>query len=305
MDQPTWTDFLPDVIPGRVSKPRISGLTMVIDTGVPITWMRDVFEMAGAHIDYWKFGFGSSAVCASGRIADKVSLCQEYDIAAYPGGTAFEIAYFHKTWRTYLEALFHSGIRVVEISDGTIDLPRKQRREVIHTAKEIGFHVVTEIGKKTAGSHPSVAEQLEQIHFDLNSGAAYVVVEARESGRDVGIYDGDGNVREDDMEALVTGIEPLSNRLMWEAPLKAQQVYHLRRFGNKVNLGNIQPSEVIALECLRRGLRSDTMADVVPTTPVVAQEAELLPKPSEMFAFPTLWVDGQQTGKPVERRRKI
>lgn len=306
MDQPTWTDFLCDVIPGRVAKPRISGLTMVIDTGVPITSMRDLFELAAPHIDYWKLGFGSAAVCAPERIADKISLCQEYDIPAYPGGTAFEIAYVQKTWRPYLEALHGSGVRVVEISDGTIDLSQRQRREVIHTARDIGLQVLTEVGKKAAGSHPSVAEQLQQIHQDLNSGAAYVVVEARESGKDVGIYDSQGNVREGDIDALVKGIEPLANRLIWEAPLKEQQVYHLRRFGHKVNLGNVRPSEVISLECLRRGLRSDTMADVIPRTqrPATADDTkQSMANPDTNKASPTLWVDGQQPGKsPGERR---
>jgi phosphosulfolactate synthase len=47
-------------------------------------------------------------------------------------------------------------------------------------------------------------------------------------------------------------------KIIWEAPIKSQQVYFIKQFGANVNLGNIAPNEVIALESLRLGLRSDT-----------------------------------------------
>ncbi len=300
-----WIDYLSDVIPGRVAKPRISGLTMVIDTGVPITAMRDLFELAAAHIDYWKIGFGSAAVCTPERIADKVSLCQEYDIRPYPGGTAFEIAYYHKQWRPYLEALYASGVHVVEISDGTIELSRRARREAIDTALAIGFQVLTEVGKKVQGMQMPIAAQIEQVREDLHHGASYVIVEARESGHGIGIYDEIGEVLEHEMDALLKGVEPLANRLIWEAPLKMQQIYHLRKFGHKANLGNIQPLDVISLESLRRGLRSDTMADILPPSTETSDEpASTIGRHLSEKSSPTLWIDGKPpTGKVNDKNR--
>ena len=100
-----WTQHLDDVLPGRVDKPRIGGLTMVIDKGFPITSMRDVLQLAADHIDFWKFGFGSASVCPPERIMDKVMLCQEYGVMAYPGGTSLEIAILQGRWKEYLESL--------------------------------------------------------------------------------------------------------------------------------------------------------------------------------------------------------
>jgi len=45
---------------------------------------------------------------------------------------------------------------------------------------------------------------------------------------------------------------------LWEAPRKEQQVALLHAFGPQVNLGNIPAQDVLALEAMRRGLRSDT-----------------------------------------------
>lgn len=266
MEDRYWTKWIADVLPGRVEKPRISGLTMVIDTGIPTSVMRDTLQLASDHIDYWKLGFASACVCPVERIMDKVSLCQEYGVLAYPGGTALEIAITQGVWREYLQSLWDHGIRVVEVSDGTIELPQRLRREIIRTARKLGFTVLSEIGKKLPGSFLPIPEQAHMIHGDLNSGANYIIVEGREAGLGVGVYDADGNVRADDVTALLDTLGPLSTRLIWEAPLAKQQTYYIKSIGNHVNLGNIKPFEVITLESLRRGLRSDTLRPALSLT---------------------------------------
>jgi len=260
VEHPYWTDLLRDVLPGRVEKPRISGLTMVIDGGLPIAQMRGLFELAASHIDYWKLGYGSAMVCPGHRIQDKISLCQEYDILAYPGGTTFEIAFSQGVWKEYLEALWYNGIRAVEVSDGSIHVSPAKRREVIQRARQMGFKVLAEVGKKDATMPISLQEQVRVMKSDLSNGADYVIVEARESGRGIGIYDADGQIRESDVAFMVAGLGSLSTRVFWEAPLLSQQISHIRRFGHKVNLGNVHPGDIIAVESLRRGLRWDTMA---------------------------------------------
>lgn len=255
-----WWELLRDPLPGRVPKPRLAGLTMVIDTGIPLSMFRDLLQMAAEHVDFWKFGFGSAGVCSPESIHSKVSLCQEYGVFAYPGGTSLEIAIVQKVWEPYLETLLKAGIRVVEVSDGTIDLPVHTRRQVIRTAKEMGFTVLSEVGKKAEGSFLAVEQQAEIIRGDLAEGAKYILVEGREGGESVGVYGPNGEVHDSDVEALVNVLGPLSTRLIWEAPQRKQQIYHIRRFGNRVNLGNIKPMDIVALESIRRGLRSDTFS---------------------------------------------
>ncbi|SFU51116.1 phosphosulfolactate synthase [Alicyclobacillus macrosporangiidus] len=259
MSKPYWSELLEDALPGRVDKPRLSGLTMVMDSGLSVAQMRGVLELGAAHIDFWKFGFASASVCPPERVMDKVSLCQEYGVLAYPGGTSLEIAVSQGIWRDYLEALWDGGIRVVEVSDGTIDLPLRTRREIIRAARKMGFIVLTEVGKKWSGYMLPPRQQASIIQGDLSTGAHYVIVEGREGGRGVNVYDEEGNVRESDVNALADALGPLSTRVIWEAPLTKQQVYYIQKFGHKVNFGNIPPSDVISLESLRRGLRSDTL----------------------------------------------
>jgi phosphosulfolactate synthase len=259
LEQPFWSKMIPDPLNGRVDKPRISGLTMVIDTGQPITVMRDLFELAAGHIDFWKFGFGSAAVCPPERILDKITLCQEYDILAYPGGTTLEIMFTRGDWKQYMHALWRSGVRVIEVSDGTIQLPVSKRREMIREAKKIGFIVLTEVGKKLAGYSLGLDEQAQMILGDIASGASYVIVEGRESGIGVGMFDESGEVKQTEVDELIGLVGPYKTRLIWEAPLAKQQAYYLNNFGNHINFGNVRPTDIVALESLRRGLRSDTL----------------------------------------------
>ncbi|MCL6517409.1 phosphosulfolactate synthase [Alicyclobacillus sp.] len=301
MSKPYWSELLEDALPGRVAKPRLSGLTMVIDTGIGVAQMRGILELGAAHIDFWKFGFASASVCPKERVMDKVSLCQEYGVLAYPGGTSLEIAVSQGIWRAYLEALWEGGIRVVEVSDGTIDLPLRTRREIIRAARRMGFTVLTEVGKKWSGYMLPAAQQASIIQGDLSSGAHYVIVEGREGGRGVNLYDEDGNIRDADVEALVEALGPLATRVIWEAPLTKQQVYYIQKFGHKVNFGNIQPSDVIPLESLRRGFRSDTLRLALGITKPAdapagdATDASRSASPSAP-PKPTLWPE--RTSKP-------
>jgi len=144
------------------------------------------------------------------------------------------------------------------VSDGTVDLPLQERSRLIAMAREAGFSVVTEVGKKEAGRPLKPAEAIRLIRQDLEAGAAKVIVEGRESGKHAGLYEADGRIRTEDLEELLSGV-PDPSLLMWEAPLKQQQEAWIRRFGPNVNLGNIPPGDVLALEALRRGLRGDTL----------------------------------------------
>lgn len=293
MESKYWSAQLDAPLPGRVEKPRIGGLTMVIDKGIPMTMMRDLFQLAADHIDFWKFGFASAGVCPPEKVMDKVTLCQEYGVQAYPGGTSLEIAYVQGRWRAYLEALWDAGVKVVEVSDGTVTIPLRIRREMIRTARKTGFTVLSEVGKKLPGVFLPVAEQAQIIHGDLNSGANYIVVEGREAGRGIGVYDKDGNVREDAVSALLETVGPLCTRLIWEAPLAKQQVFYINTMGNQVNLGNVLPMDIITLESTRRGFRSDTLR------PTLGEQAET----AQAVGVPNVPGDVQDPGQLRPRRR--
>lgn len=217
----------------------------------------DLLESSGEYIDFIKLGFGSAATCRWELLKAKVTLANQYDTAVYLGGTLTEIVYFQNCFDNYLTELKRLGIQWIEISDGTLQIPIKERQELIKKAKGLGFKVLTEIGKKDSAEQQTSIQMAQQACRDLDDGASFVIVEGRESGQSINIYDDTGKIRNSALEEL-TSCLPQSEFLLWEAPLKNQQQALILRFGPNVNLGNLAPGDVIALECLRKGLRSDT-----------------------------------------------
>lgn len=243
---------------GRQPKPRSAGHTMVIDKGLGLSQMGDLLELAAEYIDYVKLGFGTAALYPSHLLRAKIGLIRSYGIEAYPGGTFLEVAVIQDAVPAYLERAMNLGFTCVEVSDGTISLPPDRRFELISMAKAAGFQVISEVGKKDAASELDPEEALAQIRADLAAGASKVILEGRESGAGAGIYDKAGRLKAGPMERIVAGVAD-PHLLMWEAPLKAQQEEFIGRFGPNVNLGNIAPTDVLALEALRTGLRGDTL----------------------------------------------
>ncbi|MZP29637.1 phosphosulfolactate synthase [Heliobacterium undosum] len=243
----------------RNEKPRSQGMTMVFDKGVGLVSFHDLLEMAADHIDFIKLGFGSSALYRPEILEQKVNLARRYGVEVYVGGTLGEIAYWQGGYDELLAGLKGVDIRWVEISDGTINITPRERRILIQKAISNGFQVLTEVGKKDPRQTLPLQAIIQQIGEDLSEGASYVIVEGRESGKGVNFYDTKGQIRDDDLERMVDSVGNV-DALLWEAPLKEQQQALIARFGVNVNLGNIPVTEVIALESLRRGLRSDTLA---------------------------------------------
>lgn len=254
-----WDDILHDPLPGRIAKPRASsGLTMLIDTGLGLGEIRDLVELAGSYIDYVKLGFGTSKLYPVHVLRDKIGWLQAHQIEVYPGGTFLEAAVLQNCWKSFLARCQELGFRTIEVSDGTIPLSRELRQQVIRYANSQGLTVITEVGKKEDGLYLPVDVQLELIDADLEAGAFKVILEGRESGKAVGFFDEDGSIRHDDFTKLTSQIQHLDH-LIWEAPLKSQQEELIRLFGPNVNFGNINPRDIISLEALRIGLRSDTL----------------------------------------------
>jgi len=239
------------------AKPRRSGITMIIDKGSGLRETFDLLEMCAVYIDCWKLSFGSSALYHPEILRKKIELLNSFNIIVLPGGTFLEIAHIQGKLKPYLHRARELGFSAVEISDGTIELSAWKRSQAIKMARELGLLVLTEIGKKDPGEIFYPELMAEQVKRDLEDGAYKVVLEARESGKNVTIFNQQGNIDMEKMNRLLMSI-PDREQIIWEAPLKNQQVDFITMFGPNVNLGNIAPDDVLSLESLRNGLRADT-----------------------------------------------
>ncbi|ACV63170.1 Phosphosulfolactate synthase [Desulfofarcimen acetoxidans DSM 771] len=254
----TWRQLLRFPLDGRDSKPRAKGLTMIIDNGLGLGETRDLLTLVGDYIDFIKLGFGTSALYSQNLLEEKISMALSFNIDIYPGGTFFEIAVLQDSWEEFIIMAKHIGFTAIEVSDGTIKIPDEIREKAISLASSINLKVLTEIGQKDPRDQIPLPEMLSQIKKDVDCGADWIIVEGRESGQNAGVYDHNGCFIMHQMEEIVSVI-PDPSMLIWEAPLKQQQQELIMRFGPNVNIGNIAPHEVLALEALRSGLRGDTL----------------------------------------------
>ncbi len=255
--QHEWHPRLLDPTAARTGKPRNSGKTMVIDKGLGLHAFKDLLETSAEYIDVIKIGFGTAPLYPKNLLKNKISMAKEYDICVMPGGTFLEIAVSQDAVPSFFKMLKALGFNGVEVSDGTIEMGRKQRNELILRGVQDGFTVFTEYGKKLRGSTIDVEELVNTIHIDMEFGAALVIIEGRESGKGVGLYDEQGDFLDEPMRQLLQAI-PNRSAVMWEAPLREQQARLIVTLGNDIHLGNIAPADILSLESLRRGLRSDT-----------------------------------------------
>ncbi len=239
-------------IPERSKKPRQNGLTMVMDKGLSVRETEDLISAAGDKIDLLKFGFGSALITP--HLDKKISLLREADIYPYFGGTLLEAYLARDQFDDFRKLLDKFGMTHAEISDGSITIPHDRKCEYIRQLCQ-QVTVISEVGSKEEGIIIHPAKWIEMMQKELKAGAWKVIAEARESGT-VGIYRPNGKAHVVLINKITAKVKP--DNIIWEAPLKNQQAYFIKHFGANVNLGNIAPNEVIALETLRLGLRSDT-----------------------------------------------
>lgn len=239
-------------IPERNKKPRNHGITMVMDKGLSIEEAKNFVSISNPHVDIVKLGFGTSFVTPNLR--EKVEVYQQAGLAVYFGGTLFEAFLIRNQFDDYVSVCKDYGITYMEVSDGSITIPHLEKCGYIEKLTQYGT-VLSEVGSKDAAHIIPPYKWIELMRAELEAGSSYVIAEAREAGN-VGIYRGSGEVREGLVQEILTQIPEES--IIWEAPQKQQQLYFLELIGCNVNLGNIAPSEVIALEAMRIGLRGDT-----------------------------------------------
>ncbi len=245
-------------LPTRENKPRKTGITMVMDKGLSLLEAQQLVTAAGHLVDFVKLGFGTSLI--TGNLAEKIDYYKNSGIDVYLGGTLFEAFLIRNNLELYKNACNKFNISTIEISDGSVTIPHELKLKLI-TQFSSDYTVISEVGSKYADVIISDVEWSNRINKELKAGATYVIAEGREGGN-VGIYDSNGKPKNNLIEFIRNNTN--INKIIWEAPNKPQQVWFVKLFGTNVNLGNIPASEVISLETLRLGLRSDTFFDFLP-----------------------------------------
>jgi len=231
----------------------------VLDRGLSLAQVDGLLEVAGDAVDLVKLGWGTALVTQN--LEEKLARYREHDVPVVLGGTLTELAIRQERVDELMAWLRELGLRHVEISDGSIVLRHERKLELIRRFAGEGFVVLSEVGSKDNDKHEAPYRWVEQIETELTAGSWKVIAEARESGT-AGIFRANGEVRMGLIDEIAHAIDV--GRVMFEAPQKDQQVWFIRRFGTECNLGNIAPDDVLSLETLRLGLRSDTIEACFP-----------------------------------------
>lgn len=240
-------------LPERTPKPRNNGITLALDKGYSVRQAEDFCEATQSYTDIVKLGWGTSFVTE--RLEEKINVYHSNDIPVYFGGTLFEAYVLRNQLDDYVDLLKKFNIKYVEVSNGTIWLSDDRKIDIIKDlSKE--FTVLSEVGSKNPDAIIPPYKWVRMIEAELEAGSWKVICEARESGT-VGVFRPNGEIRSGLIDEIADQIS--TEHLLFEAPKKEQQVWFIKKFGSNVNLGNIEPSEVIPLETLRLGLRSDTL----------------------------------------------
>jgi phosphosulfolactate synthase len=239
-------------IPERTSKPRQTGFTMVMDKGLSLREAEDFLSVAGDYVDVVKLGWATSYVTPN--LKEKLDFYRKAGIPTYFGGTLFEAFIVRNQFEDYLRVLEKFDMTYAEVSDGSLEMPHEEKCEYIRKLAS-SVTVLSEVGSKDDQKIIPPYKWIALMQAELDAGAWKVIGEAREGGN-VGLFRSTGEVRSGLVEEILTKIP--NEKIIWEAPQKAQQVWFIKLLGANVNLGNIAPNEVIPLETIRLGLRGDT-----------------------------------------------
>jgi phosphosulfolactate synthase len=245
--------------PERPAQPRDNGLTMVMDKGLSLRQAEDLCDISAPYCDLIKLGFGTSII--TNKLHEKIRLYKSAGLKPYFGGTLFEAFAVRDMVDDYRRFLDEYEMEMVEVSDGVMELDHQLKCQYITTLSK-DFTVLSEVGTKLKGKEISNDKWISFMQTELQAGAWKVIAEARESGN-MGIYNDDGSANFELVLDIKKALDP--DTILWEAPLKPQQVWFIKLLGPNVNLGNIAPEEIIPLETLRLGLRGDTLLTFLPS----------------------------------------
>jgi phosphosulfolactate synthase len=250
--RPTPADFLNT--PRRGPKPRATGLTHLLDKGIPLATLQSYMPSVAGFIDIWKFGWGTAYI--DPQVVEKTLELRRHGIRTCTGGTFLEIAWQQGRAAELFDWSAQVGFTTLEVSNGSSVMSPNDKRSLISEASRRGFEVLAEVGSKDPLRQVPAEEWVAEMLADLDAGATLVVAEGRESGT-VGLYEPDGGVRTAIIDAIEAGLD--GSKVIYEAPHRDQQAWLIRNLGPQVNVGNIGLGEVMNVESLRLGLRADTI----------------------------------------------
>ncbi|MDZ4840292.1 MAG: phosphosulfolactate synthase [Bacteroidota bacterium] len=251
-------NFTLNNLPERTLKPRSNGITMVMDKGLSLREAENFADVSAEYVDIVKLGFGTAFFTPN--LAEKIKVYQNAGLQVYFGGTLLEAFVVRGQFDDFISQLDKYKINYVEVSDGSIHIEHDEKCTMISRLAK-NYKVLSEVGSKDAEVVFAPYKWIEQMQTELDAGSSMVVAEAREGGN-VGIFRGTGEVRSGLVDEILTKIP--SEKILWEAPNKSQQVWFIKLLGSNVNLGNIPVAEAIPLETLRMGLRGDTFFQFLP-----------------------------------------
>lgn len=251
------TNFLLNNVPQRTAKPRDSGITMVMDKGLSVRQAEDLMEVGAEYIDFVKFGWTTAYITP--RLAEKLAIYRDAGVHPYFGGTLFEAFIARNQFDDFLRLLETYQLEYAELSDGSIVLPHEEKCRYIAKVAQHAT-VISEVGSKDNTKIMAPYKWISLMKAELGAGSWRLIAESRESGN-VGLYRESGEVRQGLVDEILNEIP--NEKIIWEAPLKSQQVYFIQLLGANVNLGNIATNEIIALETTRMGLRGDTFHNFI------------------------------------------
>jgi len=245
-------------LPNRNPKPRQEGITMVMDKGLSLRETEDFVANCSEYVDIVKLGFGTAYLTP--MLEKKLKIYADANIPVYFGGTLLEAFIIRDQFEDYIRLLEKYKLKHAEVSDGSIVIDHKTKVDYIKRLSKY-VTVISEVGSKDEGIiiHPNV--WIEMINAELEAGSWKIIGEARESGT-VGIFRPTGKAKVMLINKILHKVDPA--KIIWETPLKAQQAHFIKLLGANVNLGNIAPNDVMPLETLRLGLRSDTFFHFLP-----------------------------------------
>lgn len=233
-------------------------LNHVLEVGTPYKIFESYISSYSKYIDFIKFGWGSALIDPDFNL--KKQLCDRFNIKPLLGGTFFEYMIHHHDFSCFVEKVNSFGLDCVELSRGTLDIDDSLYASYIRTLSH-DFFVMSEIGRKS--SDPSLAltsaQWVSHCELSADAGASLLILESRESGRS-GYVSTDGDVNAVIIDSI-TNIIPVES-LLFEAPIKSVQAFLIKRYGTLVNLGNLALPDLLSVQSLRLGLRSDTLLDV-------------------------------------------
>jgi phosphosulfolactate synthase len=240
-------------LPKRLAKPRTHGVTSLYDIGMPTVLAQGYMDDFGSLIDIVKLAVGTGYVTPD--VTKKIEMYKSYGVDIHFGGTLFEKFYMQEKFEAYLDFIIERGINTLELSDGTVDIPVIEIVDMVQAGKDRGLKVLVEVGSKDPTQEMSPKEWIEQIKTYQETGADFIITEARDSGSS-GLFNASGELKRGLIKDIGTSVD--INKVLFEAPTPKSQMFFINSFGSNVNLANVKPNDVCVLEAQRLGLRYET-----------------------------------------------